>query len=412
MSISIHHGPNGSYKTAGVINDYFIPAARAGRVVVTNIRGCSRARTFLEMPDIPDTFDVIYVDTDTREGRYQIATWFHWAPVGAMLLFDESGVMFPKAWVKKDIDALNYPGGTDAAGRDGRPSNWIEAWEMHRHYNWDIVLTAPNIKSIRDDIRQTTEGAYKHKNKALLGPMFSGYKEGYHDAQKSGQSATDFDVIRNKRVDPLAFRLYDSTKTGKAQQTLNGFNLFTSPRVVLTLGTAALAFGYSFLNGGMEFWFRDHSSPETFETVSTVAVSSVPSGIPQPVSVSPDSLVVPAVSDPAPGTVSRSDVVNRSDNKAGYIAVGPLTGAQLWISGSIKSGDRYHYVFTFLINGLPADYTSGDLVQMGYRLNAFGTCSAELLYKTEQFPVSCVALQVQEAAASLSTPAIGPSALM
>ncbi len=39
MSIKIHHGPNGSYKTSGAIQDDAVPALKDGRVIITNVRG-------------------------------------------------------------------------------------------------------------------------------------------------------------------------------------------------------------------------------------------------------------------------------------------------------------------------------------------------------------------------------------
>ena len=80
MPIKIHHGPPGSYKTAGAMGDDFLREARAGRIIVTNVRGVSRARLINEFPDLPDSFDVIHVDDKTDEGRDKWRKWFHWIP--------------------------------------------------------------------------------------------------------------------------------------------------------------------------------------------------------------------------------------------------------------------------------------------------------------------------------------------
>ncbi|HEJ4774917.1 TPA: hypothetical protein SMR50_006419, partial [Pseudomonas aeruginosa] len=50
MAIKIHHGPNGSYKTSGAIQDDLIPAIKKGRVIITNVRGLTRERIFQVMP--------------------------------------------------------------------------------------------------------------------------------------------------------------------------------------------------------------------------------------------------------------------------------------------------------------------------------------------------------------------------
>ena len=46
MSIKIHHGPNGSYKTSGAIQDDAVPALKDGRVIITNVRGFTLERAY------------------------------------------------------------------------------------------------------------------------------------------------------------------------------------------------------------------------------------------------------------------------------------------------------------------------------------------------------------------------------
>ncbi|MFU4985178.1 zonular occludens toxin domain-containing protein, partial [Pseudomonas aeruginosa] len=105
-----------------------------------------------------------------------------WAPRGAFLIFDETQLLFPKSWREKDLERFDYPGGPEAAHAADRPMGWLDAWTRHRHFNWDIVLTTPNISYIRDDIRMTCEMAYKHSNLAVIG-IPGRYKEAQHDAQ-------------------------------------------------------------------------------------------------------------------------------------------------------------------------------------------------------------------------------------
>jgi zona occludens toxin len=387
MSITIHHGANGSYKTSGVVQDYYLPAALAGRVVVTNIRGISRERTFELFPDTPEKHDVIYVDTDTSEGRQKLSTWWHWCPLGALLLFDEAGVNFPKRWRESDLQTLNYPpiidgdhqiSGMDAAAAAGRPYDWIEAWEKHRHYNWDIVLSAPNIKSLRDDIRNTTEGAYKHKNRALLGPLFKGsYKEGYHDATTNGVSQSDFFVIKNKRIKPAVFGLYDSTKTGKAQDTLNGFNLFTHPKVLLLLAVAFLPIGWAFYNG----------LPSIFSEAPPAAVQTpnpAPKAAPDPVQVATfndlESRFQTLNGVPDSGLL---DGKNSLDH--------PLKGFSAKISGYAYQPSTDHYFYQFQVNSDQGSryYTVEDLQRFGYAVKAESECSLKIIYNGARYSLGC-----------------------
>ncbi|WP_323957294.1 zonular occludens toxin domain-containing protein, partial [Aeromonas caviae] len=154
MSIKIHHGAPGSYKSSGAIHTDVIPAIKAGRYIITNVRGFSveRCREVLGK-DVPEGFEVLYVETESQEGRDHLARFYHWAPKGAFFLVDEVQRVFPPAWRQSDLDRLDYPGGPDKAKEDGRPETIDVAFDMHRHHNWDFVLTTPNIKKVHQVIR-------------------------------------------------------------------------------------------------------------------------------------------------------------------------------------------------------------------------------------------------------------------
>jgi len=409
MAIAIHHGSNGSFKTSGVIQDYFIPAAEQGRVVVTNIAGVTRDNTFKNMPHIPDSFDVINVDTETTEGLDKIATWFHWAPLGALILLDEAGVIFPKIWDKRQIESLNNPLGLDGCNKIGRPFNWNTAWQKQRHYNWDIVLTAPNIKYIRDDIRMTCESAYKHRNKALFGPMFKGYKEALHDAQKDGKSFTDFESIKDKRISPLTFSLYHSTQTGRFTDTFNGFNVFASPRVIILVSVAVGCAGWAFSKSG------DGFLPPVFDNPTAVPTNIKKDSLPVPVSIEDSSSEVTQdniQSSKGGAPISNEDIFkslshtfshNHSStdndgpvisNKAGRIISGPLEGSTIYISGSGRSASGYIYTLSFVNSGQVSTYLSTDLKNIGYEIKPYDHCAAEIKYKKFQTKLTCITISL------------------
>ena len=242
MAIVIRHGSNGAMKSAAAVDVYIIPAIKAGRTVVTNLRGVSLERCYEVYPDLPSTLEVIFVDTEAKEGKDKMARWFHWAPLGALIVFDEASSLFPKSWRETNIRELDYSGGLDQATKDGRPPDWLSAWEMHRHYNWDIVLTTPNIKNIRDDIRNTTEMAYRQRS---LGRVASEklrmFKEVQHDAIKNGFTHGDAISVGTHRIKKEAFRLYDSTKTGITQGSNAGKSILLNAKV-LCLGGFLISF--------------------------------------------------------------------------------------------------------------------------------------------------------------------------
>jgi zona occludens toxin len=211
----------------------------------------SALATLQEFPDLPESFDVIHVEDSTEEGRQKWARWFHWVPLGAFIFLDEAQDIFPKSWRDADLERLNYPGGVEQATADGRPFNWAQAWDKHRHYNWDFVLTTPAYKKIRDDIKSVADAAYKHKNLALIG-WRGRYIEAMHLADDTGAYQSDFLNVVNKKVPSYVFKLYDSTSTGAFSETSSGTSLFKNPKVmffmvVLTIALlVVLYFGRSF----------------------------------------------------------------------------------------------------------------------------------------------------------------------
>lgn len=317
MSIKIHHGAPGSYKTSGAVMDDFIPCVLSGRVVITNVRGLTLERVkqavyqpsrldkllrrevepVLVFPDVLPDFQVIAIDTTERENRDKLARWFHWAPKGAFLLIDEAQSIFPQRWAAKDLAELDYPGrkvtrkeaatkwaefdhiplendmpgraaarryaarlfegvdesvdtlelcGVDAALLDWCPANWADSLDMHRHFGWDITLTTPNIKKLRSDVREAAEGAYKHRNLALIG-WGGRYNEGFHDAQDNGLPSNIISLT-SKKISSKVWGLYDSTSTGTIADTLAGIKLWKDPKILFLLGIVALALYFAFRN--------------------------------------------------------------------------------------------------------------------------------------------------------------------
>jgi len=364
MSILIHHGANGSYKTAGVVQDHLIPAIKSGRVVVTNIRGVSlENNTKVFGHDVHIDHDVIYVDTETKKGREKIACFWHWAPLGALLLFDEAGVLFPKRWRDKDLQKLDF----DNAEEQGRPFTWVEAWEMHRHYNWDIVLSCPNIKGIRDDIRQTSEGACKHRNNAIIG-LSGSYNEGFHSAQENGSNPSQFLSVRKRKINERTFKLYKSTKTGKTQDTTAGTSLFHNGKLMVALGVAFFTIGYSIYNWVFNNPFQKTSN-ESVQLVSKVD------------NVDSEPLIIKAVHIP------NDNVRNVKLNK--NYSVEPFAGFEISIKAYLSSKDKFMYYFNLENNGFTFQASSDEMIKAGYSVVRITQCSATLIYKAQRTNLHC-----------------------
>lgn len=356
MAITIIHGANGGYKSSSVVQERIIPAMLEGRTVVTNIRGVDLQKFYDSGFDVHKDSKIIYVDTDNNKegklGRLLMACFWHWVPSDCLICFDESGVIFPKSWRDKDIKDLDHKFNeclTHSIFNDyeieqiERPDSFVEAFEMHRHYGWDLVLSAPNIKSIRDEIRNTTELAWRHRNAALIG-LKGRFKAVSHDPTNLGTSATQALDTRIGKIKKETFDCYDSTKTGNAVDTANGAKSIFTPRLLLALACSAAGFIYAFSSGG-------------FDTLGGPPVSSVSSS----------GLEIPNQ------TVSSSSVVSVPVSQAdsSVVSIMGYDMASLRIVGRFGS----YYLFKAVdLNGVSYDIDKDHLIDSGYMMIPKSDC--------------------------------------
>ncbi len=376
MPIKIHHGPNGSYKTSGAIWDDAVPAAKEGRLIITNVRGVSRARFEALFDDLPDTFDVEFISHETSEGMERIRTWFQWAPRNAFLIFDEAQVIFPSKWSDKHVERFNYPGGPDVAFAADKPADWLSAWTMHRHYNWDIILTMPNIKYLHTDIRNTSEAAYQHSNLMLLGKWMKklvskDYKEAMHSAQENRAPTDGSNIVQLRKIDKRVFELYDSTATGLHRDTMAGKNALLSPRVFILLFVVVAVISYIFYrNGGNPF-----RNPLAIQAATT-APATVPHVVPKDPVEAPhvDPVRVPA--EQAPQAPVLTD---------------PYGQFEIVIKGSLWSDEKgVLFVFQMSRDQHAFTHTTRDMLAAGYEIYARGSCAADLVFQGQRRTVTCL----------------------
>ncbi len=166
MSIFIHHGAPGSYKTSGALWLRLLPAIKSGRHIITNVRGLNleRMAKYLKM-DVSD-ISIEFIDTDHPDGRLTMARFWHWARKDAFLFIDECGRIWPPRLTVTNLKALDTP--PDLVAED-RPESFEVAFDMHRHHGWDICLTTPNIAKVHNMIREAAEIGYRHFNRATVG---------------------------------------------------------------------------------------------------------------------------------------------------------------------------------------------------------------------------------------------------
>ena len=360
MPIKIHHGPPGSFKTAGAMADDFIREAKAGRLIVTNVRGVTRDRVLKVFPDLPDSFDVINVPDNDEEGRQRWATWFHWIPKGAFIFVDEVQDIWPKRWKESDIRALDYPGGLRKATADDRPFCWDQAWDKHRHWNWDFVATCPAYGKVREDIKSVADAAYKHKDLALVG-WTGRYIEAMHLADDTGKAQSDFLTIQQKKVPSHVFKLYDSTATGFFRVNFNGFNLFKSPRVAILLVVLAGAFYVGFSGGPIKLF---PGAPDVAGKNASPALASSPSGSIRGV---------------------HSDSLPRVDMSKDA-RLEPFVDAEAFILAAYRPASR---IIKYEIRFKGARLSSEDLLDMGYAVTPRGFCGLHIERDGFQRLITC-----------------------
>ena len=374
MSIKIHHGAPGSYKSSGAIHTDVIPAIKAGRHIITNVRGftAERCREVLGKA-VPEGFQVTYIETESQDGRDHFARFYHWAPKGAFFLVDEVQRIFPPSWRQSDLDRLDYPGGPDVAKKDGRPETIDVAFDMHRHHNWDFVFTTPNIKKVHAVIRAAAETAIRHTNMGLLG-IGGRYKTVLHLADNSGSSMSD--VLQAKpfnRVPKYVFKLYDSTTTGKVSDTIAGSSIFRDSKILFFLALIGLFIFFGFIKPA----YID--APNEAPVVAS-APADAASSVPGQVGAAP---VASLRSSGAPAA-----------SADGVFAVGPFAGYRLIINCHVlskSSRDVYNVEYCFALrkgDDEQAIYAE-EWPQFFVDLKPMTACHAVIQYQGQPVDVYC-----------------------
>ncbi|WP_421188703.1 zonular occludens toxin family protein [Aeromonas enteropelogenes] len=370
MSIKIHHGAPGSYKSSGAIHTDVLPAIKAGRHIITNVRGftAERCKEVLGKA-VPDEFQVTYIETESQEGRDRLARFYHWAPKGVFFLVDEVQRIFPPAWRQSDLDRLDYPGGPDVAKADGRPETIDVAFDMHRHHNWDFVFTTPNIKKVHGVIRAASETAIRHTNMKILG-FGRRYKTVLHLADNSGSSVSD--VLQAKpfnKVPDYVFKLYDSTTTGQVTDTIAGSSIFRDPKILFILALWGLCVFFGFIK------------PEYIDK---------PAKAPAP---SPAAVSAPGAVGAAPSAGVRPSSAPAA-SPGGVLSVGPFAGHRLIISCHILIKDdrgeyRVEYCFGLRKGDDVQPVSSDDWPDQLARVEPISACHAVVKYQGEPVDVYC-----------------------
>ena len=378
MSIVIHHGHPGSYKSFGVLQRHAIPALKEGRTVVTNIRGFDSLEKVEEALNetLPEEAAILNVNTEGREEKAYMARWFHWAPQGAMVIIDEAQAIYPAK--RKDFkpENLDYPGGADQAKQDERPADMFEAYDMHRHYNWDVFLCTPNISKVHMDIRQAAQVAFRHYSMGELLPWKKGkWREVEHDPENNGKAKTHaYGVPKEYKSDPTIFATYQSTKTGDHQSNQGPQSVFKDKRVVGYLSLSVLSLlVFAYLAVGI------FERERTFDAGDPANIQSIDAAVPDALSDGRN------VRDPQAGTENGGRLANQTTKH-------PFQDAALRIAGNFNRAYLFHG------QDRQGDFsiTQKDLFHFGYRILYLRPCHAQLWWNGQKVQdIYCQRIRIQ-----------------
>lgn len=355
MTTAIIHGDPGSYKTSALISDYLVPAVKAGRVVVTNIRGVKTVEEIAEIYgfELIDTAQIILVEFN-EAGFEKMARFFHWVPEGALILMDEGQRVYPTRLRDfKPYDLLNP---TD----ERRPRSVEDSFDSHRHMNWDIYISTPNISKIHKEIRSVAEYGFRHKNMATVFSFMRGrYKRVTHIADNSGTAIGHAISAGLRKIDKRAFDVYQSTATGKTKDSASAFSFFKQPKILLVL----CILGYSVWNMGSTIY-------------SAGGLPTMFGGSVKPSDYNPNKAPVAAPVQ-APVRVPAGDVPN------GFAVSNPFVGMTIYLVGDISTVGllfQVEYADKSFIS-----LSQQDLEQLGFTIAKVGTRMARITFETEIF---------------------------
>ena len=359
MTCVIHHGNPGSFKTFALVQREIPKALEEGRTVITNIRGIESIEAFenaLKINAHPQA-QLIAIPHD-KEGFDTIGRFFQWAPPGALIIIDEAQRVYRS---NEKLDKFNWIPPDDSE----RSSFVADAFDKHRHFNWDIYLSTTHIDKVHKEIRQVVEWAYLHRNLSNVLPWYKNtWKEFRHDPESNGKQVSRIDgTPKQYKADSKVFNCYQSTATGKAKGSSVNRSVFADPRLQF-LGLF-LVFLITFFIYKINVFFNlreerlnSHHSISFQETI-------------QP------ALPIPDAND---NNVLDSSLSQNSTD------LGPLKDLDIFYSHNINGMDYYKIVHK---NNTYVFFDYIEITSMGYELLKYKECFSVLSYQGNTQIISC-----------------------
>lgn len=375
MTNVIHHGSPGSYKTYSIVQNVVIPALQAGRVVITNIRGLNdieKIKSNLSI-SLPESASIWYIQPDD-DGFKLMSTFFHWAPAGALIAMDEGQRIYPTRNRRFDdldlkIDSIIHDQfdkpliNSETSQPILRPKTVENAFDQHRHFNWDIYISTPNISKIHKEIRHVVEWAYRHRNNSGLLPWLKNtWTEFRHDAENNGKSVSHYSGSPKRyKADPKIFNCYQSTATGVSKDSSENISIFRDSRLRFLFIVICLCLSYVFYS---------ISSVLQRTKTETKTVDQVPVVTPVQ-SLEKDS----DISVPVSGSVVRNEAA------APVVSNEPLKNAVIYYAGHINNQPIFTVRFSPSSSFITLTYD--DMRHLGYSIKSISGSFVALSYSAK-----------------------------
>lgn len=274
MAVVIHHGPAGSYKSSSVVWFKILPALRAGRVVVTNVEGMYPLHIIEKQlgEKFPDTARLFRIFSQKEVLKDLWRRWFHWMPLGAMVVIDEVQDVYTQDkpnWKESDLDLKPYDyysnilppelyqltvethktfkpiideSTSDDTGELALDENGLviypptmnEAFMRHRKFNWDLHFATPDITQVSKAVRAVAELAISYKSNDWFFLNKRKPRLFEHNPKRAPEPRKG-DLVSTHKVPVDVHLLYKSTQTGQTTKSGQSAGLFSSSKVKLVL---------------------------------------------------------------------------------------------------------------------------------------------------------------------------------
>ncbi|WP_105215944.1 zonular occludens toxin family protein [Pseudoalteromonas sp. T1lg22] len=413
MSASIFHGSPGSFKSASAVWFEVLPALRKGRLVVTNIEGILPLEEIEEalQETFPEEAQLWRLSSQTKKGKHLWQRWYHWMPVGALIIMDEVQDIYPNtrsfnadhydyqpiytyedslppAWYEYHLHKLDTlkpeeltSGDKDDLGEElfnakGHiiyPANLQESFMRHRKYNWDIIACTPDITAVNKFIRNVAQYAYYHRyfdGIASIPYFYRRPRIHEHNPTLNGRTPGKGESKVWRKIPLEVHQCYKSTATGNITKG-QGKNFFLNPK---------MAFPTFCLFGAIGFLAYYFATLGDDKAASQIVVEGVKVDSGNAYSVNSNK-----------AASRQSDALELPYGANHAIFTGSLTKYR---NGNVVGRDL---TFTLDIDGQHYSATSEDFRLFGYTVHYLNDCAVNIFKSGLSKKISCSPFLQQKA---------------